>query len=229
MSRPLRIQVIAEGETDKIVLDAFIEAILGHADFVSTQIQPETSRAFGHAGEHGGGWKGVRGKCFEMRERGGVEAGGYLANTDILLVHLDGEVAEDPEVACEKPCPPPSDTADALREQVLAWMGNPWAPGVMVVIPMKETEAWVVAALRPNDKLLQGTGNACFECRDKPSVLLSGGTPRLIRSGKKHKGAYREVERALVEGFPHARKLSQVAWFEMQVLAAECAWRLQPV
>lgn len=230
MSRPLRIQVIAEGETDKIVLDAFIEAILGDAGFVSTLIQPETSRAFGHAGAHGGGWKGVRAKCFEMRDRGGVEAGGYLANTDILLVHVDGEVADDPEVACAKPCPPPSDTADALRQTVLSWMGGDTGdPRVVVAIPMKETEAWVVAALRPGEKLLQGTGEACFECRDKPSALLAGGAPRLLRSGKKHKSDYQEVERELVEGFEHAQKLSQVTSFELYLRAAHAAFLLSDV
>lgn len=134
MSRPLRIQVIAEGETDKIVLDAFIEAILGTTDFVSTLIQPETSRAFGDAGQHGGGWKGVRGKCLEMRDHGGVEAGGYLANTDILIVQVDGEVAEEIEVQCAHPCPPPGDTALALREQILSWMGDVSDPRVVLAI-----------------------------------------------------------------------------------------------
>lgn len=172
----------------------------------------------------------MRAKCFEMRDRGGVEAGGYLANTDILLVHVDGEVADDPEVACAKPCPPPSDTADALRQTVLSWMGGDTGdPRVVVAIPMKETEAWVVAALRPGEKLLQGTGEACFECRDKPSALLAGGAPRLLRSGKKHKSDYQEVERELVEGFEHAQKLSQVTSFELYLRAAHAAFLLSDV
>ncbi|WP_437733010.1 hypothetical protein [Sorangium sp. So ce1335] len=78
---------------------------------------------------------------------------------------------------------------------------------------MKETETWVVAALRPGEKLLQGTGDACFECRDKPSALLAGGSPRLVRSGKKHKSAYRDVKRARTR-VEHARTLSLVTQFE---------------
>ena len=226
MSRMLRIQILAEGETDKIVIDAFIEAIVGDASFVSTLIQPETSRAFGHAGPYGGGWRGVRGKCLEMRERGGPDVGGYLENTDILIVHLDGEVADEPEIACAKPCPPPSDTAASLEDVVYAWMGEPGSLRVVMAIPMMETEAWIVSALRPNDKLLEATGEACFECRPKPSALLAGGSPRLIRSGKKHKSSYRAIETQLVAGFPHARALSQVQRFEERLRVALAAWML---
>lgn len=229
MSDPLRIHVIAEGETDKIVFDAFIAAVLGHSDFVTTLIQPETSLAFGNAGEHGGGWKGVQSKCMEIRQRGGLDASGVLANADLLLIHLDGEVAEEPEVQCARPCPPPEATADALRAQVGTWLGAPALAGqpVVVAIPMKETEAWVFAALRPKDRLLVSPGASkaaappCFECRDKPSSLLSGGAPRLIRSGKKHKVAYRSVQPALVDGWIHTRRLSQAARFEEELRAAD--------
>jgi hypothetical protein len=224
MSSALRISVIAEGVTDKIVLDAFLEAVLGHANFVTSLIQPETSRAFGHAGEHGGGWKGVAGKCLEIRRNGGVERGGYLANVHAMIIHLDGEVAEEPEVNCTQPCPPPASTADALREKVWSWIGESYYdPRVIVAIPMKETEAWVFAALRPNDKLFilcneerRPKTPPCLECRDKPSNLMLGGSPRL----KKSRPAYENVQRALVEGFHHARALSQVQQFEQDVRAA---------
>jgi hypothetical protein len=226
MSDTLRIQIIAEGETDKIVIDAFLEAILGHPHFVSTLIQPETSRAFGASGPHGGGWKGVRGKCLEVQKRGGLTQGGYLANTDLLIVHVDGEVGDEAEVKCSQPCPPPSGTADAIERVVLSWLGDPSNPLVIIAVPMKETEAWIFAALRPEDKLLREDAKDCFECRDKPSTLLSGGPVRLIRSDKKHKSAYRAIERQLVVGYANARKLSQVRRFEERVQAACSAWFL---
>ena len=124
LAGPLRIHVVCEGETDKIVLDAFVEAMLGHARFVSTLIQPETSAAFGNAGQHGGGWKGVRGKCREVRDRGGIDAGGYLGNADILILHLDGEVAGESDLECAQPCPPPASTSEALRTVVWDWLGQ---------------------------------------------------------------------------------------------------------
>jgi hypothetical protein len=226
MSNALRIQVIAEGVTDKIVIDAFLEAILGHAHFVSTLIQPETSRAFGAAGPHGGGWKGVRGKCIEIHKRGGLEQGGYLANTDLLIVHVDGEVCDESEIMCSQPCPPPSMAADALERVVESWLGGKSNPLVILTVPMKETEAWIFAALRPDDKLLREDAKECFECRDKPSTLLSGGPVRLIRSDKKHKDSYRAIERQLVDGYANARRLSQVRRFEDRVHAACAAWRL---
>jgi hypothetical protein len=227
MSSLLRIHVIGEGETDKIVLDAFVEAILGHGEFVSTLIQPETSAAFGNAGQYGGGWKGVLAKCREVRERGGIDAGGYLANADILIIHLDGEVAEEPEIACARPCPPPEDTADALRAAVWSWLDQEPDARVVIAIPMKETEGWVFAALRPQDRLFilcseptPEKGPPCLECRDKPSGLLAGGKPRLVISGRKRATKYREVERGLVAGWTNARKLSQAQRFEQDFQSA---------
>lgn len=92
---------------------------------------------------------------------------------------------------------------------------------------MKETEAWVFAALRPSDRLFilctddtLKQGPPCLECRDKPSGLLAGGEPRLVRSGKKRPELYRKVARSLVEGWIHARRLSQGQQFEDHLIAA---------
>lgn len=234
MSSALRISVIAEGDTDKIALDAFLEAILGHADFVSTLIQPETSRAFGHGGEYGGGWKGVHRKCVEIQQRGGLDAGGYLANADLMIIHLDGEVAEEPEVRCSAPCPPPGATADALRGEVWSWIGEAAHPRVVVAIPMRETEAWIFAALRPQDRLvilcedeLRSANAPCLECRDKPSHLLAGGAPRLLKSGKKNRLAYQDARPAMVTGWAHARRLSQAQRFDDEVALSVTRLKLQ--
>ena len=69
---------------------------------------------------------------------------GLLENSDVLLVHQDREVAEEHPVApddglfCALPCPPPRDTANALRGVVRRWLGE-GADGarVVIVLPMQ--------------------------------------------------------------------------------------------
>ena len=47
MAESLRIALVAEGPTDRIVIEAALKAILGERTFVLTQLQPEGSIAFG--------------------------------------------------------------------------------------------------------------------------------------------------------------------------------------
>lgn len=204
MSEPLRFALICEGKTDKIVFEAAIAAFMPH-DFLVTMVQPEESRAFGspQAGPHGGGWRGVIGKCRELRERGGVVAAGLLNNADVVLIHLDGEVAEETEVNCAFPCPPASDTADALRALIQRELGSSAPdPRVVSVVPMKETEAWLVPALRPSAPQ-NGPG---LECRDKPSKLFAGGKPVLVASGRKKPARYLEHSTTITDCWDHVRK-----------------------
>ena len=121
-----RVHVVSEGPTDTVVIEA---AVAHHLeDFVLIQIQPERSLFGGDQGPLGGGWKGVRAWCRQAAEQGGLEASGRLANTDLLIVHVDADVADEEEIACARPCPPPSDTVDALREVVLSWIGEQRIP-----------------------------------------------------------------------------------------------------
>jgi hypothetical protein len=127
MSRPLRIALVAEGVTDFEVLNAAIEVMLGNRPFEIKLLQPEGSVAFGSgdAGGLEGGWKGVYRWCLQAAQRGeGALSGDPLfLHYDLLLLHLDADVAnEDPVksklpagigLPCEQPYPPPeSTTAD---------------------------------------------------------------------------------------------------------------------
>ena len=56
MSNPLRVAVVAEGPTDKIVIEAVIFRIFGDRAFILRQLQPEESEAFTPLGT---GWGGV--------------------------------------------------------------------------------------------------------------------------------------------------------------------------
>ncbi|MBP7125458.1 hypothetical protein KBD49_03720 [Myxococcota bacterium] len=167
-----RLLVVCEGPTDLALLEAAFGCRLD--DYVVTVLQPERS-TLQSLGPHGGGWKGVRAWCEQVREQGGL--GHLLTQGDVLVLHADADIADDPEVGCRKPCPPASDTTDAVRGVIRGWLGANRIPDrVVLCVPSKATEAWVFVALFPDDPKVAG-----IECRDAPESLLVGRHPRLVR------------------------------------------------
>lgn len=202
MSEPLRIALIAEGITDYDVIGAAVASMLDGRSFNLKLLQPEESVAFtasGHAGEFGGGWKGVYRWCRQAaaRSEGHLRDDPLFLTYDLLLIHLDADVAgEDPahsrghplpELAgvlpCEQPCPPPAATTDALRDILLSWVGeNQIPPKTVLCTPSKSTEAWVMAVFFPNDSAMSKRG---FECYAHPGNRL-GQQPVNQRFTKSH-------------------------------------------
>ena len=211
MSDPLRIALVAEGPTDGLVIEAALRAILPDRSFVLTQLQPEGSLAFG---TRGGGWVGVYRWCKQAASRGAGRLAGdalLFQNYDLLLVHVDADVAGmryadddsivpqpgDGELPCELPCPPPSATTDALRAVLLSWCGEVAVPaGTVLCTPSKSMEAWVVAALFPNDLAMKRG----IECLPSPESRL-GQQPKARRM-RKSQSAYRSVMDRLTGAWP---------------------------
>ena len=195
MSR--RLQIACEGPTDYTVILAAADAIIG--EYVPVLLQPEMSAA-NALGPHGGGWKGVKAWCEQIRAQGGI---GTLAEEDaIVVVHLDADVADEAEIACARPCPPPSDTTDALAAHALNWLGETaMPPRTLLCLPSKCTEAWILAGLFPDDAIVaQG-----IECRPSPEALLVPQRPKFIA---KKGGRYRK----LPEVYTAHRAEITVAW-----------------
>ena len=196
MSDPLRIALVAEGPTDGIVIEAALRSMFNDQPFVLKQIFPEGSVTFGTMG---GGWVGVYRWCHAAATRGGGRLSGDqlifgAGNFDLLILHLDADVAGDDyangsltplptdgNLPCERPCPPPRDSTDELRRVLLSWCGEAAPPDRTVIcMPSKSTEAWVVAALFPNDQAMaQG-----IECYANPVSRL-GLQPAAHRIRKK--------------------------------------------
>src|SRR2546427_644380 len=92
MSEPLRVALVAEGPTDKVVLESALISILGGRSFILKQLQPEESLPFGRVGT---GWVGVYRWCRQTVAR----SGGPLRNDvlylayDLIVLHLDADVA----------------------------------------------------------------------------------------------------------------------------------------
>ncbi|MCX5685301.1 MAG: hypothetical protein NT049_16715, partial [Planctomycetota bacterium] len=141
MSDPVRIALVAEGPTDRVVIQAALRAILSDRRFVLTQLQPEGTLAFGTMG---GGWTGVYRWCKQAAARGGGRLGSdelLFQNYDLLILHVDADVAGmryaddsitpkpgDGALPCELPCPPAADTTNALRTVLLSWCGEVAVP-----------------------------------------------------------------------------------------------------
>ncbi len=142
----LLVGLVTEGPTDYEVLTWVIRsAILADREVRFLPLQPERSPSFG---ESGTGWKGVRRYCqTQIAELGLAQ---FLALTrpplDLLVIHLDADVAHDGEVERARDCPPARDTTILLERLVLEWLDSEpeRASRTVVATPSKATETWIV-------------------------------------------------------------------------------------
>jgi hypothetical protein len=118
MSSALKIGIIAEGPTDKFVIEEIVDNLIAdQCEFVCTLIQPQCSAAFEQLNtELGTGWSGVcrclldmkkqsKGKKFNQHAR--------INHFNILIIHLDVDVARQsyekghlPHIDDNLPCLP---------------------------------------------------------------------------------------------------------------------------
>ena len=217
MSETLRIGAIVEGPTDTIVLEAALSNLLDKQSFVLTQLQPETSAAFGPTGA---GWAGVYHWCRQTAAQGNgsLRRSLLFKVQDVLILHLDGDVADETykagnvsestqDLPCAQPCPPACATTDALRQVLLRWVGETAVPPRTVLCtPSKSTEAWVLAALYPGDRLVS---SAALECHPDPARRLQAKPrgERLVRAGRKLQVRYRERKDDITAAWPKVREM----------------------
>ena len=181
----LRIALVSEGVTDFVVLKSAINSMLGGQAFLINLVQPEGSLAFsggGDAGPHGGGWKGVKAWCQQAADRAGGSwpADPVFLQHDLVVLHLDadvaGETAQEAGLPCERPCPPAPATTNGIRAIVLSWLGEQALPARAVFrTPSKSTETWVFSILLPGDASASKPG---WECRAERANRLSAQTSR---------------------------------------------------
>jgi len=150
---------------------------------------------------------------------------------DILVIHIDADVAGksyhesgttpdsgDRLLPCELDCPPASATVDALREVLLSWLGETQIPPRTVLcVPSKSTEAWVVAALFPNDEAMR-KGMECWT--DPENRLAQQPRSRRIRKTQRDYEANRQ---RLSEAWPllvGKHHLGEAKRFQHELLSA---------
>ena len=170
----LRVALVAEGDTDRVLIEAALRAIL-LVPFILVQLQPEVTYP-----DFGGGWCGVFKWCRAFAASGvaRLEDDPRLLGFDIFIIHLDADVANKsyadgggrlleaaiamPALPCFRPCPPPSDTVCDLQTRLLGWMEmRTIGPRTVLCIPSKCSEAWLTAAIVPQGDPLHTN----LECR----------------------------------------------------------------
>ena len=231
MYRPLRIAAAVEGPTDSILIEAIIAGILPDHEFEFHTVQPEGSAAFGSSpvDRAGGGWVGIYHWCRQaaLEGEGCVSGSSVFRNCDMLVLHVDADVAERrysdgnirdadcEDLPCAEPCPPPGTTTDALRSVILKWLGEHGCPGQIVMCtPSKNIEAWLLAAIWPENRLVQ---RADWECRSNPERQLRA-LPK-ARGLEKRPDAYRTQMATVTSSWSRIRNtLTEAARFERELL-----------
>jgi hypothetical protein len=209
--------VVCEGPEDNVVIRAILASVLG--EYELWPLHPETISLSGDFGKLGGGWKGVRGWCHDHAPLGEFANEEPLNRLAALVVHLDADVASDPEVRCKRRCPPASDTVDALRGYVLReWFREEgWPPEVVLCIPSKTIDAWALVALYP-DKASRVQN---LECSGNPHSLfpkerMAEGKARLPKSVR----AYSERASDIAANWPRVcATCTQAARFDRDLRA----------
>lgn len=128
----LRVALVAEGPTDRVVIEAALRALLPRP-FTLALLQPEPTRP--HMGT---GWCGVFKWCreFAARSPASLEADPTLPGFDLFVIHLDADVAEKsypdcgavieaaaltlPTLPRSRPCPPCRGSGET-PSSCLAW------------------------------------------------------------------------------------------------------------
>lgn len=150
----LRIALVAEGPTDRIILEKALEAVLKERSFVLQQLQSENLKP-----KLGGGWCGALRWCqaARTRHRGPLDDDPTLQTFDLVILHLDADVAGKKyadcgpsleeqarkhswgPLPCSRPCPPASQSAAALGFVLRSWLGGA-TPGekTLLWLPKKD-------------------------------------------------------------------------------------------
>lgn len=237
MSDPLRVAAAVEAPTDAVVLRAIMKNILGDTEFDLQILQPERSVALGSQSSRTGvGWGGVYRWCRQSADEGGgsVSGSSVLSNYDVLVVHVDADVADmsyadagirdapSRDLPCNQPCPPPDRTTNELRTVILDWLGESLCPlQVVLCTPSKNMDAWVVAAVWPSNPMVIRRN---WECHSDP-----GGQLRVMPSERRFRKSmqdYRAKQHEMTDAWPSvSRSLTEAARFSHEFfVAVRQAW-----
>ena len=157
----LRIALVAEGPTDYVIIEAALKAFLPQP-FILTQLQPEATKP-----EIGGGWGGVLKWCSMAGERfqGPIDQDPTLVDFDLLIIHLDVDVATFnyadcgehiallaqqkgwANLPCAQVCPPVNSTVQALQTVISSWLGQASLGDAVLCLPAQSSGTWLAAAL----------------------------------------------------------------------------------
>lgn len=224
----IRIALVAEGPTDRIIIEAALKALVP-CSFVLTVLQPEATRP-----AMGQGWGGVLKWCHaaSLRHHGSLDTDPTLGQFDLLILHVDADVADMQyancgaqivamaaqfgwrALPCSLACPPAVDTCRQLRQVLASWLRGA-TPGTKTVlcIPSKSIGAWLAAAVLPPAHALL-VGAECNVALENQLGLL----PKALKV-KKSTADFRKHAATVASNWPQvAATCSQALAFQSAVL-----------
>lgn len=197
----LRIALVAEGSTDYEIIHAALKAILA-TPFVLTLLQPEPMQPHIQ-----GGWGGVLKWCHStgLRHTGSLDTDPTLAQFDVLIIHLDADVAHMhysdcgsavdalaqqlgwASLPCSQACPPAAAACLKLRIVLASWLGRATlGRKTALCLPAQSIGTWLAAAVLPEGHALLN-GAECDVAVERQLALLP-----LKQRIKKSTVAYRQ-------------------------------------
>jgi hypothetical protein len=191
--------VVTEGKRDFPIFEAVIKRLCPAVEVVRC-IHPRSDELTNVGGDiEETGWTGVRRWCRRYGPRLTRFMRDYGEPLDMLVIQVDASIAHRPEINRERPCPPASDTTDALRDLVIQWVGGQLPHNVIVAVPSKTADAWVCAAFVREDGLLEcdpeplerltSVNSLGFQLRQTPSGRIKKPTARQYDVHLAHKVA----------------------------------------
>jgi hypothetical protein len=226
----LRIALVAEGPTDYEVIQAALKAVLPKP-FVMTQLQPEATQ-----GMMGTGWCGVLKWCQAayQRHNGSLDTDPTLIGFDLLIIHLDVDVASKQyadcgalieemalknnwvSLPCAQQCPPISNTVDLLVNVIKSWLGqSTTGDRTLFCLPAQSSGTWLAAAVLPSSHLLLSGGECDLTLESRLSQLP------IKERIKKTRREYTLYAPHITEQWAHVKQVcTQAEHFEQLVLTA---------
>ena len=125
----------------------------------------------------------------------------------------------DAHLPCEKACPPADATTTELRRVLLSWCHEDEMPAKTILcVPSKGTEAWVIAALLPEDPALKSE----IECYPDPEKRLGQQKKslRFEKSRRSYLDRQDQMERRWAGIVATESNLTEARRFQKDVLAA---------
>jgi hypothetical protein len=226
----LRIALVCEGDTDLVIIEAALKAVQGRT-FVLTKLQPEATRPI-----LGSGWTGVLKWCDAAGQRhaGSLDTDPSLGNFDLLIIHLDVDVAgasyvnAGPAIVanaleksweplpCAQPCPPVGNSCARLTTVLHSWLARATVGTKTVLcLPAQSSGTWLAVATLPVGHALL----ASAECNVNLESALSQ-LPLALRI-KKQVREYRTHASRVTQNWDAVKaQCTQAQAFEHAVLAA---------
>jgi hypothetical protein len=157
-----KIGIIAEGETDQIVIENILIGLgVDAADVIPLRPKYRTDET--DKGYQGGTWQGVKNDCLERIE---FDRFFQIADDELIIIQLDTAECEETDFGVSRPMKENNaNYASELRQNVIqkvnTWLDNHYENKLLYAITIEEMESWILTIYLNED-----TNKGCRNKKD---------------------------------------------------------------